>query len=1126
MEQALQLDRSELRHQLDASKDQRMNKHLAAEQSARESHQEHLEAMRIRIEKESLSEIEKRDKLLQIERKSKADLDVQLQRLQSKLRMALEVDKKEATVQDYALSLKYRELSSLVETLHQDKASLETKLRELTRNSETASLEAQRTSDGLRFENEHLRQKLSNKTSAVESLKQVLLEAFAMFRKHCAVEDAVGETEKRLEEAHTALDLKMKTAILHERERISREYEAKQQSLIDDQKAAEDRARQISLEQLSALRAEIEEEKIDAITKREKLVAIEKSSKQELERKLQRMREQFKGALDMEQKDAQRKQADADKRHAETSRDMSKILREKSELQAKLGALVKSSEKRIADAEKEITTLRLELRNVRIELKSHKKQIEQGEEVKQGVLLAEKAIQKQQEEKFKQSLRIMQTEREQYLKDHERAKAKHIQDHRIAEQAAKDSYQTKLKVIRSEIESEKLSEIAKRDKLLDAGRKAKYDLDDELQKLNSLMQKSISREDEAVVAKENEVEAKYRSAISDLVSQLEESNKERAALRAQVKASVERSKVAAAESKREVKSLRDEVKNMKDQVDAARREREHSIKVEQEQLRNSNEIEEEFKKSFDHKVQSDPNLKRWNKTVLITQHLQMRESLEIQRAELRKSLEEAKTRYLQDHREAEADAQQNHQKRLAMMCARVEKEKISEFAKRDKLIEIEREANADLNAQLRQLQSKLRRAVEIEETVGMSKEEALESQYTEFSSLVKSLRREKADLEAKLSASKAMEMQALEARKNADKLAFDVDQLRQRLADKNRETEIANKVLHAAIQDTISQSHKREEQLVQDLQRKVKNIVVSKMPIRKLKFHFMQLKHELRTAISQGDEKASKLAEERLDEAVSHITKEMTREKVALESKLQASLKSFEIRSAKSDKERDILQVEVSHLKAQLLEHKRQTGRAKEAENEAIAYAQKVQEETKASLERQMKSSILRERKMLEAELETKRQQCLDDHKAAQDRAKERHRQQLAAVRAKIQTEKMSDAAKRDKLLAAEMSTEQKLNSELKQLEIDKENALKIEENNAKQREADAEKKYSDISKTMETMLREKTQLEAKVRAIAAVAEARAAETEKEIGCLRVQLRQTQVDSMSQKRQLQQAEKV
>eukprot|EP00954_Amorphochlora_amoebiformis_P016003 1257022-Amorphochlora_amoeboformis.AAC.1 len=196
MEQALQLDRSELRHQLDASKDQRMNKHLAAEQSARESHQEHLEAMRIRIEKESLSEIEKRDKLLQIERKSKADLDVQLQRLQSKLRMALEVDKKEATVQDYALSLKYRELSSLVETLHQDKASLETKLRELTRNSETASLEAQRTSDGLRFENEHLRQKLSNKTSAVESLKQ-------------AVEDAVGETEKRLEEAHTALDLKV-----------------------------------------------------------------------------------------------------------------------------------------------------------------------------------------------------------------------------------------------------------------------------------------------------------------------------------------------------------------------------------------------------------------------------------------------------------------------------------------------------------------------------------------------------------------------------------------------------------------------------------------------------------------------------------------------------------------------------------------------------------------------------------------------------------------------------------------------------------------------------------------------------------------------------------------------------
>eukprot|EP00954_Amorphochlora_amoebiformis_P000829 63926-Amorphochlora_amoeboformis.AAC.1 len=68
----------------------------------------------------------------------------------------------------------------------------------------------------------------------------------------------------------------------------------------------------------------------------------------------------------------------------------------------------------------------------------------------------------------------------------------------------------------------------------------------------------------------------------------------------------------------------------------------------------------------------------------------------------------------------------------------------------------------------------------------------------------------------------------------------------------------------------------------------------------------------------------------------------------------------------------------------------------------------------------QIKSSIVRERERMKAELETKRTQYLDDHKAAQNRAKERYRQQLAAVRAQIQAEKMSDAAKRDKLLAAE----------------------------------------------------------------------------------------------------------
>eukprot|EP00954_Amorphochlora_amoebiformis_P014622 1143968-Amorphochlora_amoeboformis.AAC.1 len=147
----------------------------------------------------------------------------------------------------------------------------------------------------------------------------------------------------------------------------------------------------------------------------------------------------------------------------------------------------------------------------------------------------------------------------------------------------------------------------------------------------------------------------------------------------------------------------------------------------------------------------------------------------------------------------------------------------------------------------------------------------------------------------------------------------------------------------------------------------------------------------------------------------------------------------------------------------------------------------------------QIKSSIVRERERMKAELDSKRKQYLDDHKAAQDRAKERHRQQLAAVQAKIQAEKMSDAAKRDKLLAAEKSSEQKLNSELKHLETDKAKSLKIEEMDAKQREDNMKAKYNDISRTMNKILREKTQLEAKLRANAATAEARAAETEREI---------------------------
>eukprot|EP00954_Amorphochlora_amoebiformis_P000414 32661-Amorphochlora_amoeboformis.AAC.1 len=240
------------------------------------------------------------------------------------------------------------------------------------------------------------------------------------------------------------------------------------------------------------------------------------------------------------------------------------------------------------------------------------------------------------------------------------------------------------------------------------------------------------------------------------------------------------------------------------------------------------------------------------------------------------------------------------------MAAKVEKENLSEIAKRDKIIEIEHRAKADLEADLYRLRTKLQRALKAEERVGESKEDALESKYRSLSELVERLRRSKTDLEAKLSASKALEAQAIEAQKQTDKLKFDYLQLRQQLADKKHEAELASK----AMQDAITDSRKREEQLVQDLQR--------------------ELKYKLQMALSQGDDKVPKLTEERLDEALSQVTKKMAREKAALESKLQASLKSFEIRSAQFEKERNNLQIEMSHLKAQLMDQKRQTDRAKE----------------------------------------------------------------------------------------------------------------------------------------------------------------------------------------------------
>ncbi|GAB5363831.1 hypothetical protein AAMO2058_000916900 [Amorphochlora amoebiformis] len=173
----------------------------------------------------------------------------------------------------------------------------------------------------------------------------------------------------------------------------------------------------------------------------------------------------------------------------------------------------------------------------------------------------------------------------------------------------------------------------------------------------------------------------------------------------------------------------------------------------------------------------------------------MQESLERERTEHQKALEVAKTRHLEDHRNAELKAKENYQRLVDTMAAKVEKENLSEIAKRDKIIEIEHRAKADLEADLYRLRTKLQRALKAEERVGESKEDALESKYRSLSELVERLRRSKTDLEAKLSASKALEAQAIEAQKQTDKLKFDYLQLRQQLADKKHEAELASKVL-------------------------------------------------------------------------------------------------------------------------------------------------------------------------------------------------------------------------------------------------------------------------------------------------------------------------------------------
>ncbi|GAB5363834.1 hypothetical protein AAMO2058_000917200 [Amorphochlora amoebiformis] len=172
-------DRERLRREYELENAKHLESHYVAEQKAREKHQNKLIAMRAAIDSEELTEVAKKDKLLEVEHKAKEDLDAELRRMQSNLLKEINEREKEATSRVNAMEAKYRvlmaELTSEIEDLREDRVDLEAHLVASAKRFEIQAAQSETNVAALRVEIGQLKTRLLGMEKEAKLVHQVRL---------------------------------------------------------------------------------------------------------------------------------------------------------------------------------------------------------------------------------------------------------------------------------------------------------------------------------------------------------------------------------------------------------------------------------------------------------------------------------------------------------------------------------------------------------------------------------------------------------------------------------------------------------------------------------------------------------------------------------------------------------------------------------------------------------------------------------------------------------------------------------------------------------------------------------------------------------------------------------------
>ncbi|GAB5363833.1 hypothetical protein AAMO2058_000917100 [Amorphochlora amoebiformis] len=340
-----------------------LKKHRDEKDRVTEDHRRQLAAIRAKIENESTSEMDKREKLLRAEKSARQDLNRKLASIKKDLESALEIEKREAKLSDLEAKRRHEELSSEAQNLVQEKVVLEAKLKVLSIKSENHAREAELEANRLRIQVKQLTMELQSQKSQIKGAEQVF-GARAVKRKALAASEAREKHLKR------ELDMKVQKALaMIQSERTM--IETNRAKRIQESHAAQEKAREIYDKHMKAMREEIESKSLSEVEKLERLLEAEREAKQKLDAELRGVQKNLHKVLMSEGEDSREVKTKKSALDAEYRRIIADLMsqidllrKEKGEVEALMSSSVKRYEMQENDGKRELEGLKSKVRQL------------------------------------------------------------------------------------------------------------------------------------------------------------------------------------------------------------------------------------------------------------------------------------------------------------------------------------------------------------------------------------------------------------------------------------------------------------------------------------------------------------------------------------------------------------------------------------------------------------------------------------------------------------------------------------------------------------------------------------------------------------------------------------------